>query len=171
MILDGYWKIELLRNKLSLKIWYKLGNVFNKLAEHQINKAILYSAVIMRKMFEDEKGAENEIKKTSMSMPPFNILKYKVNVTVYPFSGDKDFIVERVIPENYDYKKAVTKEIGLNKLCNQIIHSYVWSVVHSQNKIYGVMFASDKYKTDGAYLLVIEDFIRAIEFFIEEGTI
>ena len=106
MILDGYWKRELLRNKRSLKLWLKLSNVFHFYAQHQVNKAILYSAVIIRKMFEDEKGAETEIKKTSMSMPPFKILKYKVTVTVYPFSGDKDFVVERVIPENYDYKKG-----------------------------------------------------------------
>ena len=173
MILDGYWKRELLRNKRSLKLWLRLSHVFYFYAQHQVNKAILYSAVIIRKMFEDEKGAETEIKKTSMPMPPFKILKYKVNVTVYPFSGDKDFVVERVIPENYDYKKAVTEEIELNKLCNQIIHSFVWSVAYSEglNKIHSVLFASDKAKAEVMYLLKPDEFIKAIDFCIENGNI
>lgn len=173
MILDGYWKKELERNIRSLETWLKLSCAFSDYAKHQVNKAILYSAIIMRKMFEDEKGAETANKKTDMPMPPLQLLKYKVKVTVYPFSGDKSFVTERVIPENYDCKSAVTEEIKLNTLCNQIIHSFVWTVAYEQKKrkITGVLFASDNAKDNVLYLLKPQEFIKAIRFCIENGNI
>ena len=70
-------------------------------------------------------------------------------------------------------KKAVTEEIELNKLCNQIIHSFVWSVAYSEglNKIRSVLFASDKAKAEVMYLLKPDEFIKAIDFCIENGNI
>ena len=173
MILDGYWKKELERNIRSLETWLKLSCAFSDYAKHQVNKAILYSAIIMRKMFEDEKGAEIALKKADMPMPPLQLLKYKVKVTVYPFVGDKSFIAERVIPDNYDCNNVVEKEIELNTLCNQIIHSFVWTVAHEQkkHKISGVLFASDKVKDNVLYLLKPQEFIKAIRFCIENGNI
>ena len=115
MILDGYWKRELVHNKRMLKFWLKVGSVFDKYAEHQVNKSILYSAVIIRKMFEDEKAAETVLKNGNLPMPLLRLLNYKVKITAYPFSGDADLITERVIPDNYDYSKVYLEEVELNK--------------------------------------------------------
>lgn len=171
MILDGCWKRELKRNIVYLNLWMKLSDLFNVCVEHHINKVILYSAVIIRKMFEEEKSVENEIKNLNMKTPPLKLLKYKV--TVYPFLGDKSFIIERVIPDNYDCKNIFTEEIELNKLCNQIIHSFVWvvSYEYKTHKIFGVLFASDKSKKDVLYLLEPQEFIKALKFCIDNGNI
>lgn len=173
MLLDGYWKRELKHNARQLAFWIKVSSKFCEYAEHQVNKYILYSAIIIRKMLEDEKGAETAFKKSNMHMPALELLKYKVKVTKYTFSGDKNFIIERAIPENYNQEEAVDEEIPLNTLCNQIIHSFVWSVVHEQNslKICEVLFASDKEKANILYALKPEDFIKTINFCIEKGTI
>lgn len=173
MILDGYWKSELRKNVFALHFWCVFSIFHAPFIEHQISKYILYSAVIIRKMFEDEKGAENEIRKANMPMPAFKLLKYKVKVTMYPFSGDKDFIIERVIPDNYYCKNVVEKEIELNTLCNQIIHSFVWTVAYEykSRNIYGVAFASDKTKEDVLYLLELHKFIKAMQYCIENGNI
>ncbi len=174
MLLDGYWKKELKHNIKILKFGIKLSGKFTQYAEHQINKSILYSAIIIRKMFEDEKGAETYIsKKKSIPMPPLKLLKYKVKVTAYPFSGNKDFIINRVIPNNYNHENAIEEQIELNKLCNQIIHSYLWSVVYEREtfKICEVLFASDKAKSDVLYSLNLKEFIKAVEFCVENGTI
>lgn len=173
MILDGYWKKELKHNARLLAFWIKVSDKVGIYAEHKVNKYILYSAVIIRKMFEDEKGAETVFKKLNVHMPALELIKYKVKVTTYPFSGNKNFIIERAIPENYNQEEAVDEEIPLNTLCNQIIHSFVWSVVHEQNslKICEVLFASDKEKANVLYALNPEDFIKAINFCIEKGTI
>ena len=173
MILDGYWKKELIKNAKELRFWCKFSKIYPHYAEHQVNKNILYSAIIIRKMFEDEKGFENYIKKKKHSTTMLRLMEYKASVMVYPFSGDKDFIIECVVPDNYDLKNIKTIEIELNKLCNQIIHSNVWSVAYAQenNKIKGVLFASDKEKANALYLIKTEEFIKAIEFCIENGII
>lgn len=173
MIFDGYWKKELIQNAKKLCFWCKCSKIYPSYAEHQINKMVLYSAVVMRKFFEDEKHAETTIKKVDMPMPTMKLLEYKVKVLVYPFSGDEEFIIENVIPGNYDCKNAVIEEIELNKLCNQIIHSYVWSVSYSKQskKLNGMLFASDKAKTKELYLLELNEFIKAINFCVENGNI
>ena len=106
-------------------------------------------------------------------MPALELIKYKVKVIIYPFSGNENSIIERALPENYNQEEAFDDEIPLNTLCNQIIHSFVWSVVHEQNslKICEVLFASDKEKANVLYALKPEDFIKAINFCIEKGTI
>lgn len=174
MILDGYWKRELFRNKLSLKLWLKLSAIgFRNYADHKVNKAILYSAVIMRKMFEDEKTAETQVKNSNAMMPPLRLLKYKVKVNVYPFTGDKNLISEYPWPDDYDFKNAVTEEIELNKLCNQILHAYSWAVVRRKGskRISSVMFSSDRTKTELLYRLDPREFIKAIDYFVEHGHI
>ncbi len=172
MIVDRFWKYELRYFIRMIKIWKRLAGIFTEYAEHQVNKAILYSAVILRKMFEDEKNAETEIKRTSLPMPQLQLLKCKVKVTVYPFSGDKNFIIERFIPDNYDYKNITVEELDMNKICNQILHSYVWSIcyIHHTYQIYGVIFSSDRAKDNNAYLLHTEDWIKAINFCIRNGN-
>lgn len=173
MILDGYWKKELQRNIKSIKLWLKLSKVFTQYAEHQINQNILYSAIVMRKMFEDEKHYEKLCMKHRHPLPPFKLLKYEVEVKNCPFCGDKDFIIEQLIPENYDFKQSKTEKIELNFLCNQIIHSFVWSVVYYQNtrKIYGFAVASDRESNKNIYLFEIKEFIKAVEFCVENGNI
>lgn len=173
MVCNGFWKNELKYNQLKLKLWLSLYGVFGEYADHQVSKIILYSVVIIRKMFEDEKGKESFIENKAIAERSLKLIKHKTRVVVYPFSGDKDFIVERVIPDNYDFKNLSIEELELNKLCNQIIHSYVWSVVHKpySNEIYGVAFSSDKSKTEVLYLLEPKEFIKTIRFCIENGKL
>ena len=174
MILDGYWKNELIKLIKQLKKWQNRSRLFHDYSEHQVSKAVLYSAVIIRKIFEDEKGIEKDIKHSQFMMPEFKILKYKLEVVESPFSGDKDFVIHRIIPENYDSSKAKTQLIALNDICNQIIHCYVWSVYYSSiadDKIRGVIFASDYAKETKSYALSLEEWIKAVEYCIENGNI
>lgn len=173
MLLDGYWKKELQRNIKNLKLWLRLSSVFTQYAEHMINQNILYSAIVMRKMFEDEKHYENLCVKNKHPQPRFELLKYKVEVRVSPFCGDKDFIFEQLIPGDYDFKQSKTEKVGLNFLCNQIIHSFKWSVVYFRNsrKVYGFSVASDKESDKNVYLFEINEFIKVMEFCIENGNI
>lgn len=174
MILDGYWKKELQCAIRTIKIWQRLSGLLRDYAQHQVSKAILYSAVIIRKMFEYEKGEELSIKKNNWPMLPLELLKYEIEVTEYPFSGDKDFIIERIIPENYNSSKAEMQKEALNTMCNQIIHSYIWSIYYSSSDLYriaGVIFASDRAKEEKAYALRNEEWIKAIEYCLVNGNI
>lgn len=173
MIFDGYWKKKLQRNIKSIKLWLKLSEVFTQYAEHQINQNILYSAIVMRKMFEDEKHYEKLCMKHRYPLPPFKLLKHEVDVSVSPFCGDEDFVFERLLPEDYDFKQTKVEKVGLNFLCNQIIHSFKWSVIYFQNsrKVYGFAVASDQESKKNVYIFEINEFIKAVEFCIENGNI
>jgi len=57
MIFDGRLKWELKKLSWSISVWRRCPS-FSDFAEHQLNRAILYSATILRKIIEDETEAE-----------------------------------------------------------------------------------------------------------------
>lgn len=171
MILDGYWKHDLRRIKSELIFWSKWG--FGDFAEHQISRGLLYSAAIIRKIAEDEKDAERTIKKSQWPMPPLPIIKICVPVKRYRHTDpDKFFVNSKVILRDYDMQHAESNQLYLSQVCNQIIHSYTWAVVHSGKKnIYGVLVASDQEKEKDIILLSVADWINAIQDVIDKSAI
>lgn len=173
MILDGYWKRDLIKIKRQLKFWSsRSGYILHEYIEHRINRCLLFSAAIIRKIIEDEADAETIMKHDNMPLPPFRILRSTVPLTAYKHVDEEKFFVNsRLILSDYDTKSAEQIELPLTQVCNQLIHSYVWGVVHSEKRVYGVMTASDWFKEKEAYLLKIEDWITALEFVIENCNI
>lgn len=173
MIEDGYWIKELENELKEFKKKRRKRKYYSQELEHQINKSLLLSAVIMRKMFEDEKNCETALKDSVMPLPPLKLLKYKVKLIEYPIGVEEPFLIERYIPDNYDYNNQKVVEVKLNDLCNQIIHSFVWQVVFTkqQQELYGVLFASDKVKENKSYLLSNDEWIKVLEYCIENNTL
>ena len=174
MLLDGYWKKDLRRICRSLSFWSKNRSSFlRKFAEHRVNRGLLYSAVIIRKIMEDEKDAEKIIEKTKLPMPSLPVKDIEVPVIQYNHIDDeKIFLVSSVILEDYDLKHYVKKEVELWWICNQIIHSYAWAVVHKDFKsIGGVLLASDKFREEGICYLTVCDWIAAVRSVIEKAHI
>ena len=173
MILDGYWKKELKQIRRSLLIWSKIGRALTgELSEHKINKDYLYSAAIIRKIFEDEKDAEAELKEIGAQLPALEIIKIQVPVKRYMHvADDKFFANSRVFLEDYDTKNAIDDTISLYTACAQIIHSYAWGVIYSGKRIYGVLLASDREKEKDILLLSVKDWVTVIEEVVEKTTI
>ena len=173
MILDGYWKKELKQIKRSLWVWQRIGYLFIKeFSEHIINKDFLYSAAIIRKIFEDEKDAEVDLGRIGAPMPSLEILKIKVPVTRYNHvAEDKFFVNSRVFLDDYDTKNAIDSTLSLFTACNQIIHSYAWGIIYSEKHIYGVLMASDREKEKDIILLSVKDWGVVIDEVIKKSTI
>ena len=171
MILDGYWKHELWSIKNGLSLWRRLWFA-GQYAEHKINRALLYSAVIIRKIAEDEKDAERTIEKSQRPMPPLPIIKMSVPVKRYRHTDpDKFFVNSKVFLNDYDMQHAETDQLSLFQICNQIIHSYTWAVVHQGQKIHGVLFASDREREKDVVYLTLEDWISTIQTVIDNSAI
>lgn len=177
MLLDGYWKKELISLRRQLSFWsrYK-GSLIKQFAEHQINRCLLYSASIIRKIFEDEGEAERDLRgyMDENQMPPLRIFHYTLTVKKYQFIGENQFLaISSINLSDYDFQNGEEQIKTLKEICNQFIHSYVWCVLYNKQKrdIYGVMFASDKDKERLVYLLKIEDWIKAIDFVAENCNI
>ncbi len=175
MLLDGYWKKEL--NAISKRLnWLsKHPYFFNQSCiEHKINKELIYSTIIMRKIWEDDKIFVERIKKISSKKIDTEILNYQVPIAKYNHIDDeKLFSYGMFLICDYDAKNCEFIHLPLNQVCNQIIHSYVWSIIHNSAKkqIYGAIFASDNYKETGAYLLKIDDWIETINFVVSKCCI
>jgi len=173
MIQDGYWKKELSTSIRVLKFWKCVSTVCDTdYVKHKANKHILLMAVAARKMVDDDLWANNELEQSPLPMPELPLIDYKVSVTEYPFTGDKDWIVPgRIIASDYG-KASGIKEILLNKLCSQIIHSFLWSVAGTsgQNGFSGFLVASDREKDKRVYYVTIDDWITAMKFCIEKAT-
>lgn len=172
MIVDGYWRKELSSSRLKLNLWSFFNQVIQtKRFEHSINKEILFSAVVIRKIIEDDKIARAEIRQNKMKEPGFELVKYRVPIRTYPFIGDELWISHKVSVEDYDNESAQEIKLDLDILCNKIIHSYIWSIVYLGKKTYGVGFASDKEKVEKLYLLKMSDWIDTLQFCINEANV
>ena len=174
MLLDGYWKRELNTIMRRLRLWSNCSfPVLQDYAEHRINQGLLYSAAISRKIVEDEKDAENGARKHQVQIPLLPVLKITVPVTRYQHTDeDKSFANSRVFLDDYDLKNGRADTMPLMQICNQIIHSYAWSVVHQRKRgIYGVLVASDREKEEDIILLTVSDWISAIQEVIDKANI
>lgn len=67
MIFDGQWKRELKTLSREIAFWRKMSFV-SGYAEHRLNRAVLYSATVLRKVIKDEVEAESIAKKTNISL-------------------------------------------------------------------------------------------------------
>lgn len=174
MIFDGYWKKELKYHIKQIKLWQHLSSNYNKYAEHQINKYVLYSAIVIRKMIEEEKNAKKHINASSLQMPALFLLDYKVPVMRFTFTGDESFIPHRIITDHYK-DKAVIDSLEAKYVGNNIIHSHIWGLGYSNDKkkrrITGFMVSSDKYKEKFLYCIYLDDWISYIEYCIDKSVV
>ena len=174
MIFDGYWKKELKYHIKQIRLWQYLSANHSKYAEHQINKYVLYSAIVIRKMIEEEKDAEKQFKASTLKMPVLYLLNYKVPVLRFKFSGDDSFILHRIITDYYK-DKAVKDTLEPEYVGNNIIHSYIWGLGYSdvkdKRRITHFMVSSDKFKSKYLYSISLNDWIAYVEYCINKSTI
>ena len=174
MILDGYWKLELDKSIKALRFWRKAaGRVWGKHLEHQVNREILYSAVIVRKIIEDEKWAEKEISATSLPMPPFAILHSEIAAIEYPFAEDREWVVHHAVIADYDTNNRRQITMALEHACNSIIHAYVWDLVRWSEKkdIAGFLVSSDRFKLRCLYFFYLDDWLEKLQFCLDNAHV
>ena len=169
MIFDGYWKWELEKLFYSISIWCKLP-IFNELTEHRLNRAVLYSAIILRKCLEDEMEAEKVSKEDAIALPRFPLLNAKLQATCFPYVDDEWFFRGKICTSDYGKGEAVT--LSLQFICNQLVHSYVWGVARSarNKKFAGFLVASDRDKEKHVHLVSFEEWCKMMKFCIQQGA-
>ena len=127
-----------------------------------MDRDLLYSAIILRKLVEDDAIAKKEINSIRKEYPnfPMPLLK-SLNVTVpvlsFEYVGEES-IIQRVCTD--DYKNAKKEEKNIKDICNWIIHSYVWRVTLGAS---GFIVASDYDKSKTAYFVDLDDYIKALK--------
>ncbi|WEK62094.1 MAG: hypothetical protein P0Y60_04880 [Candidatus Microbacterium colombiense] len=66
-------------------------------------------------------------------------------VVQFPLTGRVPMTLDRFTPEDfYDLEKPTRGEINVARLCNQVIHSFVFQIFLAEDETTAVMFVSDR---------------------------
>ncbi len=146
-------------NDACLKAW-------NSIPPNRPDSLSAYLGKITRRLAIDALRTRGRASAWPLPMPALPLLGKKAPTWKYPYVGDIDLVVHRVWASDYTGTEAEIYPMEPEHVCNQIIHSYVWSVVCTAGKrtALGVMVSSDKNKTTCAYLLLLNDWIETIGF-------
>lgn len=169
MVLDGRWKWELKKLSWAISFW-KRTSAYSEYSRHQLDRAILYSAVIIRKAIEEEIELEKLAKDKNITLPGKNIKDITISAIKFPYIGDECWTFRgRVCAFSYDNGKNIT--LKTKELCNWIVHSYVWGVVGSdkQKGFIGFIIASDFDKEKFMHFVSFDEWQNLLNMAIENG--
>ncbi len=170
MIFDKYWKKELIKLNREIVIWRKMPCI-GGVAEHKLSRAVLYSATIIRKIIEDEKETEKAVKESNMPMPKLKILHTSIIAMKYTYVAEEKWTVRgKLFPE--DYEKSHKDSVDVCYVCNQLLHSYVWSIARSSTKkeYTGFLVASDFDKEKFVHFISFDEWHKLLNFVIENAA-
>ena len=157
MIIDGKWKRELKQLSYAILIWRRM-TIFDNLAEHRLNRAILYSATILRKIIEDEAETEAIAKKEGIALPKQKTVHASLEAIKYPYTGEEGWTIRSKLCAS-DYGKGQNVFINSKDVCNWLLHSYVWGVAQNENGkgFAGFLVASDFDKEKFVHFVSFEE--------------
>ena len=169
MIFDGRWKRELKLLVWEISIW-KTMPILGSVAEHRLNRAILYSATILRKIIEDEIEAEDIAKETNIPLPKLKTTHAILNAIKYPYVGEEGWVVRSTLCAS-DYGKGQDVCVKAKDVCNWLLHSYVWGVARDANtkKFVGFLVASDFDKEKFIHFISLDEWNSLLKHVIENG--
>lgn len=168
MVFDGYWKRELKKQLKTILRWRLLG-LFYDYSKHQLTRALLYSATIIRKVIEEEIEV-NVITKELKNPPELCTIDFSISATKYLFVGKNGTTIRgKMFPE--DYGKGQQVELKAKDVCNWLLHSYVWGIAQHQTKEQhiGFMIASDFDKEKFLHYISFDEWIRLINCVLENS--
>lgn len=169
MIFDGRWKKELKHLSWEITVWQRLP-VFGEFAEHRLNRAVLYSATILRKIIEDETEAEAIAKRMNVNLPKQKTVHASLSAIRYPYTGKEGWAVRSKLCVS-DYGEGQAVYINAKDVCNWLLHSYVWGVAHNSDEKFfaGFLVASDFDKEKFVHFISFEDWQKLIDNVIENA--
>ena len=171
MIFDGMWKWEIKKQSNAILFW-QFFSVLDIFAEHQLTKAVLYSAIVTRKIIEDSKEIIEIAKEHNWILPKDEILGAKLEATKFPFVGDDVWYMRgKVFTSEYGSGEKV--EISSREICNWLVHSYCWGIAKKEgrNKYYGFLIASDYDKVKYIHFISFKEWRRFLELVVREACI
>ena len=148
---SSYWKKDLLKIAKKLE---KRQNQKKWLDSSFANteKDIMISAFMIRKLFESKK-IDNIMEKEN------------IKITSYPSNGCKINLLRRHSPEDFfKINTPITNQKSIKEICNQIIHSYVFTLIlNDSNQLVSFWFMSDYNKSEQMIEITIFDYIKILK--------
>lgn len=171
MIYDGRWKKELKKQARAIAFWRKLS-FCGDIAKHHLNRTVLYSATILRKMVEEETEAKAFATKENITLGKIVIINTSLNAVRYPYNGEEGWTFRgKLCAMNYGEGQSVC--VKAKDVCNWLLHSYVWGVAFNEDRkgFAGFFVASDFDKEKFVHYISFEEWRRLLILAIENGAI
>lgn len=124
------WRDELLKSVVRLRRW-SIQKRWTERTYFLAERDIMMGAYSIRRLIDSSKS--------SSLLPAKRVLTVR-----YPLVGRKPMLLDRFDPERfYDLQKGTTSELEVGRLCNQIIHSFVFQIYLEEDSTTSVVFVSD----------------------------
>ncbi|WP_062389949.1 hypothetical protein [Demequina iriomotensis] len=124
------WRDELLKSSLRLRRW----NTQERWTERTYflaERDIMMSAYSIRRLIDSAKSSSK-------------LLSKRIPTVQYPLVGRKPMVLDRFDPEQfYDLQKGMRNDLEVGRLCNQVIHSFVFQIYLEEDATTSVVFVSD----------------------------
>lgn len=155
------WKKELHRKRRQLILHNTKENFdrnFNK-ACFQLEQAILYSALIIRILGESEKLSKDAD-------------TYAINVSCFAPIKHIDRLHRWMDEDEYDWENTETKTVLGKKVCNWLIHSYVFNFLFEEDgSVKGFYVSSDYDRNKVLNLIAFKDWVKYLDFIISDELV
>lgn len=149
---SSYWKDDLLKIAAKLKARTKQKQ-FSERSLANIEKEVFFAFYATRKLIEAKKLSDS-------------VTNLHVAVDSYSWKGKPvtHFNWNRKLGILYDFKKKKSASLTLRLVCNQIIHSYIFTECFNSNgTLNGIMFCSDRERTKQLYCLDLSTIVRLLK--------
>lgn len=124
------WRDELLKSAVRLRRWSTQKH-WTERTYFLAERDMMMGAYSIRRLIDSAKSS--------------SLLPGKRPPTVrYPIVGRKPMVLDRFDPERfYDLQRPTKSELEVGRLCNQIIHSFVFQIFLEEDSTTSVVFVSD----------------------------
>ena len=154
MIYESHpWKQDLLRRKRLIQK-YNRAEFYDEEDDRAytvIEKAIFYSAFIIRKLIDcDRLSTEAD--------------EWQVQIEKYPALKEFNKIHHFVDEDSHDWENGRGITVQAKNICNWLIHSYVFTLIFENGIVASFAVASDFDRNDSLFVIKLADWIKYMEF-------
>lgn len=157
---SGPWKAEV--GRLTKRLGRRANQKrWSEASYAKVEQEVFYIAYVIRKLIEAQKiSDEVEFQK----------------VTVARFRP-KGMLVEmnnwHKLDKLYDLAESVRQTLSLRDLCNQVIHSYIFAIVHNEinTGMCGFFFASDRQKPKGLFYIELAELLNVADNIVRDDIV
>lgn len=163
MIYESYpWKQDLQRRK-NLMLKYNTAERFESNSESTytvIEKAIFYSAFIIRKLIDCGTKLSDEAEKYTLKASTIKPLKRI------------DKLHRQPDERSYDWEKEKNVTVSGKNVCNWLIHSYVFFVVFNEDDVIeSFCVSSDFDRNKNLYRISIDEWLKYMDFIATDDIV
>ena len=155
MISDSYsWKRDLLRRKSLLEKYSAsvLTDEEDNYAYMVLEKAVFYSAFIIRKLIECKTKVSDRVD------------NHSIRVKQYSTTGMNIHLLRKINADSHDWTNGKAITVNGRRICNSLIHSYLFAFGYGESgKVEGFFVSGDRDRNKWVYYVNLADWIRYID--------